>query len=57
MEDKIKEAVKLLQETDDYVVIKLSKQQVKDYKDCGSYADDGGQKDCSECSCSACVIE
>lgn len=56
MEEKIEEAIKLLGETEDYVVIKLSKKQVKDYKECGEYMDAGGQKDCSECSCSDCVM-
>ena len=56
VEEKIKEAKRLLDQND-YAVIKLSKQQIKDYTDCGACADAGKEKDCSEWSCSACVVE
>jgi len=50
---KILEAIDLLREND-YAVIKLSECQLSDSKKC---EESGFEKDCSECSCSACVVQ
>ena len=53
MEDQIREAISLLRENG-YAVNKMSKDMIKDMEECD---ESGGEKDCSECSCSICVIQ
>lgn len=50
---KITEA-KMLLRKNDYIVTRLNKQQKADRDEC---EESNGEKDCSECSCSACIID
>lgn len=52
MEDKIKEAIKLLTENG-YIITKFTEKMDKDLNACES---SDGTKDCSCCACSICVI-
>lgn len=52
MEDKIKEAIKLLK-TNNYIVIKCTKQMNEDMNSCEKSS---GSKDCCGCSCSICIM-
>ncbi len=52
VEENINVAIKLLRENG-YSVIKLSKSQIKDRKECGELE---GDKECFGCSCSDCVV-
>lgn len=55
MEDKISEAIKLLQENG-YIVKRLTKSQITDSKKCDEYNMRGEDMDCTECSCSCCIL-
>lgn len=56
MEDKIQEAIKLLHENG-YVVKKLTKGQIEDSKKCDECNMRGEDMDCTECSCSCCIMQ
>lgn len=53
MDDKIKEAIKLLRENG-YIVRKLSKTQQEDADECETL---DGDKECFGCSCSVCIMQ
>jgi len=53
LEDKIQEAKKLLRENG-YVIIKLTQAMKDDLDECDMLE---GDKDCSSCSCSVCIVE
>ena len=54
-DENIEMAIGLLQDND-YVVHKLTKSQIEDMEECESIAADGGEKDCTVCSCSCCIL-
>lgn len=53
MEEKIKEAINLLQENG-YVVTKLTKAMERDSDRCEAC---GFESDCSSCACSICIVQ
>ena len=53
LEEKIQKAKKLLWENG-YVIIKLTKAMKDDFDECDRLE---GDKDCSSCSCSICIVE
>jgi len=55
MDKRIEEAVELLQ-NNNYVVHKLTHRQIEDMDECELMAADCGEKDCSACSCSCCIL-
>jgi len=56
MEDKIQEAKELLW-ANGYAVVKMTKRMNEDSDECVRMMEEGNDKDCSECSCSLCVVE
>ena len=53
MEEKLMEAKKLLQQNG-YLVIKITERMEKDMDEC---SESDCTKDCTECSCSMCVVQ
>ena len=56
MEDKIKEAIKLLHENG-YIVTKLTKAMKVDCDKCAEMSERGEDMDCLECACSICIMQ
>jgi hypothetical protein len=52
--EELIKAINLLESTDEYVVIKLTSSNKRDHDECCSIGD---KKDCTECSCSGCIVE
>lgn len=53
---KIKEAKKLLKDNG-YAVVKLTKRQLEDSKQCEECSSNGKDMECSWCSCSICIAQ